>query len=323
VQEIRITRHVNPALANPFPMGQTGHQEGWRRTVVELHARWLRLGTVAAEDMRMPDGARLPRAVTPPSHMAHLMGRDAERALLQHFESRRAGVQWLRLVCSTACSRGRHCHGEALASRLRSLAEQDASEAAAAQAAAADAADAVHGDVAAATADGDAVMPAGDAADAEAAAAAAALDPAASGAAGAESVERAAAVTEARNVIAALRSELRPTSRSPAEGLGEEAEEPEGAADDGEGADESGADEADDDGHAQLSAGTLPEPERAHQPPSPHVHPPAMPRRSGRQAGAAGLYSEPRLESSQEERRRRLARRGGRGGRAGRRGPQG
>ena len=120
VAHVNITRHGPfPALANPFRMGLLGRGERWRRTVVDLHRRWLDSGG-AATDVVLDDGGTASAACRPPASMAHLTCQDCDEALAQVAESAlRQGATAVYLECSPACSRGRLCHGELLACRLR------------------------------------------------------------------------------------------------------------------------------------------------------------------------------------------------------------
>ena len=105
-------------------MGLFGSSERWRRQVVALHRAWLAAPRVRAADMLL-DGAPLPRSVRPSAAMGALTCEDCEDAVARVATAAR-GASRVYLVCSTACSCGRLCHGELIAERLRAALAADA-----------------------------------------------------------------------------------------------------------------------------------------------------------------------------------------------------
>jgi hypothetical protein len=137
VEEITRWRsfQANP-LANPFPLGMSGKEERWRWLSVWLYRRWLDDRSKRAEEMTMPDGAKLPQDVKPRGEYRTMRGNDVIKAI-EGVEQRRKQKRYVKLKCAAAC-KNKACHGEPLRRCMQQLltsgARQDTTDTAAATA---------------------------------------------------------------------------------------------------------------------------------------------------------------------------------------------
>jgi hypothetical protein len=90
----------------------SGKEERWRWLSVWLYRRWLDDRSKRAEEMTMPDGAKLPQDVKPRGEYRTMRGNDVIKAV-EGVEQRRKQKQYIKLKCAAAC-KNKACHGEPL-----------------------------------------------------------------------------------------------------------------------------------------------------------------------------------------------------------------